>query len=258
MDISSPKKALGQHFFNNKNLALQIVDIILQNDPKNILEIGPGTGVFTHLINQKGIPLIAIEKDEDKFNLLKMVDILSNVKFYNLDLLDTTLTQLSEMLPDQKSSVIFGSLPYNSSKKIISHLIANTQVNEFYYIVQKEVAEKYVGMGGSNRLSIITGANADTKILKKIAPSNFNPKPKVDSSLIYIRRKPHPLITKERFDEFEKFVHQSFSNPRKKLSNNLKTFIKAGKIGSAEPILQKRASQLNIDEFVSLFAQTNK
>lgn len=258
MDISSPKKALGQHFFNNKNLALQIVDIILQSNPKNILEIGPGTGVFTHLINQRGIPLIAVEKDEDKFRLLQMVVLLSNVQFYNLDLLDTTEAQLYEMLPDQKRSIIFGSLPYNSSKKIISHLITNTSVNDFYYIVQKEVAEKYVGNDGGNRISIITGANADTKILKKIAPSNFNPKPKVDSSLIYIRRKPKPLITKDDMIHFEKFIHQAFSNPRKKLSNNLRDFVKAGKIDQSSPILQKRASQLDIEEFVSLFEQTNK
>ena len=47
-----PKKSLGQHFLNDKNIALKIVDSISYN---NILEIGPGTGILTRELIKKKI-----------------------------------------------------------------------------------------------------------------------------------------------------------------------------------------------------------
>lgn len=64
-----PKKQLGQHFLNDKNIAAQIVDAV-SSETKNLLEIGPGTGVLTDFILQKniaGFKIIEIDRESVSF-----------------------------------------------------------------------------------------------------------------------------------------------------------------------------------------------
>ena len=73
-----PKKHLGQHFLTDTNTAAKIVES-LGADTKNLLEIGPGTGVLTKFLIEKNIPnyhVIDIDKEsiaylEDNFEVLK-------------------------------------------------------------------------------------------------------------------------------------------------------------------------------------------
>ena len=62
MNIIKSKKKLGQHFLNNLSIAKNIVKEF--NYKKNILEIGPGTGVLTNLlVKQEFIKFVAIDID---------------------------------------------------------------------------------------------------------------------------------------------------------------------------------------------------
>ena len=45
-----PKKALGQHFLRDHNIAKKIVASLNVNEIKNVIEIGPGTGVLTQFL----------------------------------------------------------------------------------------------------------------------------------------------------------------------------------------------------------------
>ena len=56
-----PKKSLGQHFLNDKNIAARIVDSISYKGYNNILEIGPGTGILTRELIKKKINLKVVE-----------------------------------------------------------------------------------------------------------------------------------------------------------------------------------------------------
>ena len=47
-----PKRSLGQNFFVNENLAKKIVDTVLVENPELIVEIGPGHGYFSSLLQQ--------------------------------------------------------------------------------------------------------------------------------------------------------------------------------------------------------------
>ena len=66
-----PKKHLGQHFLTDKNIAFKIVSS-LNPDTKNLLEIGPGTGVLTDiLLEVVKWNLKVIEIDEESIAYLK-------------------------------------------------------------------------------------------------------------------------------------------------------------------------------------------
>ena len=49
-----PKKNLGQHFLNDVSIAKEIVDtLVLPDDCKQVLEVGPGMGVLTDFLFEK-------------------------------------------------------------------------------------------------------------------------------------------------------------------------------------------------------------
>ena len=48
MNIIKTKKKLGQHFLNDISIAKDIVKEV--DSEKNILEIGPGTGILTNFL----------------------------------------------------------------------------------------------------------------------------------------------------------------------------------------------------------------
>ena len=64
MQFVKPKKSLGQHFLKDNNIANKIVESLDQNS-KNVLEIGPGTGILTRFLIKKKYNLKLVEIDND-------------------------------------------------------------------------------------------------------------------------------------------------------------------------------------------------
>ena len=59
------KKHLGQHFLKDESIAQKIADALTLQGYKNVIEIGPGTGVLTKFLLQKDIDLVAMELDRE-------------------------------------------------------------------------------------------------------------------------------------------------------------------------------------------------
>lgn len=232
------KRSLGQNFFVNSNLA----DLIVSKLPKcsTVVEIGPGQGYFTQRLINRFNKVIVIEKDNVLAQNLK--DTYPNITVYNEDFLDFDLSKIQE-----KDISFYGSLPYNVSKPIIRKIIqSDLFTNPSYFIVQKEVAEKYIYQKPYNILSLTTHIYADTKRVLDISPDSFRPRPKVNSSVIEI--KPNRLeITDTK--TLEDLIVKSFKQPRKNLKNNLRNTKYTEKISNYE---EKRASELSLDEYINI------
>lgn len=238
-------KALGQNFFNNPNLADWIVSLATAHQPQTVVEIGPGDGYFSKRLYEKTSRLILIEKDPELAGLLKLK--LPNATIVNEDVLDWRFESKGLDTP----IVIYGSLPYNISKLIISKFIRHQEITKMYFIIQKEVAEKYTSKDGqSSLLSLTANLFADFRILKIIKPGNFIPKPKVDSALIEVT--PHQKPKYTDIPKFERVAKAAFSSPRKTLRNNLKGFNTSN---IKEEILNKRPETLTLNEFIGLTDQ---
>lgn len=236
-----PKRSLGQNFFNNLNLAKKIVELSTATSPSLILEIGPGTGYFTKLFIEKGLKIVAVEKDIELSQMLRVQ--FPTLSLINEDFLDLDLEKL-ELVSGE--TVCYGSLPYNISKRIISKLLdSEIGINDFYFIIQKEVAEKYLEKE-SSILSMTTKLRADSKILLDINPGSFTPKPNVVSSLIHFKRNNNISLVKNR-EKFIQIVKAAFSKPRKMLKTNLSDFS-----GIEPSILMKRPHELSFTDYVDI------
>lgn len=246
-----PKKFLGQHFLTNRQIAANIVDALEITGPNDapVVEIGPGTGVLTSLLLDKPINLKVVELDRDAVaylidNYPKLSGRIIERDFLKLDI---------DTLFDQPFSVI-GNLPYNISSQIFFKILENRgKVLQVVCMIQKEVAQRITTGPGSKtygKLSVLLQAYFDMEYLFTVKPGSFHPPPKVESAVIRMKRN---RIKHLDCDEnlFFRIVKQGFQNRRKTLRNALKP-INLPDVVNEDPLLDKRAETLHVDDFVYL------
>ena len=251
-----PKRSLGQNFFVNQNLAKRIAQEVFNESPDLIVEIGPGQGYFSKIFYEQKAKLLLIEKDDILAKELSSVFPKESV--INRDFLDWNFEELS-IFPKDKIT-FFGSLPYNVSKKIIDKIINSEYFrNPCFFIIQKEVAEKYTSSSPNNNyLATKTLLYAKTKKILDISPDSFRPKPKVMSSLIgfYPLKKSYgTFIENKSLEQFDIFLQSAFKQPRKKLLNNLKRYrFKEEQREKILELLERRAQHTSLEDFYLLFS----
>lgn len=215
-----------------------------------LLEIGPGTGVLTRLLAvREDVDLTVIEIDRESVAYLKTTGLLPADRIVEGDFLEADLTQLFH-----GHFGIIGNFPYNISSQIFFKVLAyRQQVDQVVCMLQKEVAERIASRHGSKVygiLSVLLQAYYDITYLFKVSPGAFTPPPKVMSAVIRLTRNARSHLA---CDEtlFVQVVKQGFNNRRKTLRNALKNLNLAATISSL-PLLDKRAEQLTVDDFVYL------
>jgi 16S rRNA (adenine1518-N6/adenine1519-N6)-dimethyltransferase len=241
------KKSLGQNFFVNENLGNKIINFLREEEPDVIVEIGPGRGFFTQKLAAFSEKLVLIEKDD--LLAIELAATFPNATVLNTDFLEWDFNDLKTF--ENKKVVFWGSLPYNVSKPIIHKIISSDHFSSScYFIIQKEVAEKYVANTPNNNiLSLKTQLFAKSKKLMDIHPGAFMPQPKVMSSVIKFT----PTIsTHEDIDEekFVRFIENCFKSPRKTLRNNLKNISNRIK---DDTLLAKRPQELTLEQYIEIF-----
>lgn len=244
-----PKKFLGQHFLHDQSIAQRIVgSLMLTQEAGNVLEIGPGMGVLSRfLIELKGITLKVIEIDRDSVAYLK-------VHYPGLNIIEGDFLEVDIATIFSDRFAIIGNFPYNISSQIFFRVLENrTAVTQVVCMLQKEVADRIAAKSGSKTygiLSVLLQAYYEIDYLFKVAPGVFTPPPKVLSAVIRLRRnKVAALPCDEKL--FVQVVKQAFNTRRKTLRNALKNLNLAAEI-SALQIMDKRAEQLSVDEFINL------
>lgn len=258
-----PKKFLGQHFLKDQNIAEKIVDALDVTDKTMpVIEIGPGTGVLTQFLLAKKINLSVAEIDRDSIAYLKRHFPTLKGHIIEGDVLRFDWNEIAEA----KFSVI-GNFPYNISSQIFFKVLDHRdKVDQVVCMLQKEVADRIASAKGNKVygiLSVLLQAYYDIELLFKVPPGVFFPPPKVMSAVIRLKRnKTVHLPCDEKL--FKVLVKQGFQNRRKTLRNALKRLnlpaLEAGATASisCKELLDKRAEQLSIVDFVFLTQQIEK
>ena len=112
MRFVKPKKALGQHFLNDLNIAERIVESL--SPSQNVLEIGPGTGILTKILINKKIDLKLVEIDKESVDFLTNELEINDSLIYNQDFLKMNLAEVFR----KNNFSIIGNFPYNISSQL--------------------------------------------------------------------------------------------------------------------------------------------
>ncbi len=243
------KKHLGQHFLKDQKIASDIAEALTGHGGyKDVLEVGPGTGVLTQYLLGKDFNLHAVEMDREsvaylKQNFIQLTDSLIEGDFLQLNF---------EEITDGPLCVI-GNFPYNISTQIYFKVLENKdKVPEVVGMLQKEVAQRIAAPPGSKTygiLSVLVQAYYDVEYLFTVPPEVFNPPPKVNSGVIRVTRN---NVEKLDCDEkkFKMVVKTAFNQRRKTLRNALKSLTFA--TAPNEHLLTLRAERLSVEDYVQI------
>ena len=248
------KKSLGQNFLIDSNIIKKIIGLTNIFD-KNILEIGPGKGALTdEILKNKPKSLTLIEKDNLLSNKLKLkYSHNKKITIYNKDVLKFNFEKKLE-----EDTIIFGNLPYNIASQILVNIIRFKKWPPKYscliFMFQKEMADRIIGKHGTSkygRLSILTNYRLNLLNKFNISPNCFFPKPKIDSTVLFL--KPNSKIKNKikNIKNLEKITRIFFSNKRKMINKSFsKLFKNPENLSRKLDInLSLRPDQLNESDF---------
>lgn len=241
------KKSLGQHFLKDENISRKIISALQKHSLKRLLEIGPGAGALTkYLLQLENIDFKAIELDEEKIDYLLLHYPSLKNKIIHADFLKAEI-------PFDEEFIVIGNFPYNISSQILFKIL---EWKEYVPVVigmfQKEVAQRIASIPNNKTygiLSVLVQAFYSVEYLFDVAPSSFNPPPKVMSGIIELKRKTENVNVRSEKDFFL-LVKTAFNQRRKKLRNAVRNLFDENIL--TDLIFDKRAEQLSVEDFAAL------
>ena len=245
-----PRKRFGQNFLVDKQVINQIISTIAPKRDDNIIEIGPGKGALTFPLAEYLEHLSVIEIDRDLITILEAQNN-QKISIYNSDALAFDFNQFSKKLR------IVGNLPYNISSPLLFHLLSyKDNIIDMTFMLQKEVVERIVASPGSKsygRLSVVMQAFFDAELMFIVPKDSFDPQPKIESAILYLKTKSIPLV--QNLKPLENIVKLAFSQRRKTLKNCLKSKLNQSQ---TKIDLSQRAEMLTLENFVTLMNDYEK
>lgn len=251
------KKALGQHFLKDLDVARRIADTIsesgMPDDAKKydrlpVLEIGPGMGVLSQFLVEQGRKVKAVEIDTESVEYLSKV-------YPSLDVTegDFLKMDLDSLFPDD--FVLIGNYPYNISSQIFFKVLDyKERIPVVAGMLQKEVAERICAKPGGKVygiLSVLLQAWYDCEYLFTVEPGVFAPPPKVQSGVLrLIRNSRTSLGVDER--KFKNVVKTAFGQRRKTLRNSLSGLIPPDNPIMTSPLMALRPERLSVEDFIEI------
>ncbi len=251
MGLVKPKKFLGQHFLKDLSIAKDIADTVDECPGLPILEVGPGMGVLTQFLMEKGREVKVVELDFESVAYLR-----ENFPALEGNIIEDDFLKLKlEKLFDGRPFVLTGNYPYNISSQIFFKMLDYKDLIPCCTgMIQKEVAERIAAGPGSKTygiLSILIQAWYKVEYLFTVHEHVFNPPPKVKSAVIRMtRNETKELGCNERL--FKLIVKTTFNQRRKTLRNSISSILEKGNPLSNDPVFNKRPEQLSVQEFIEL------
>ncbi len=257
-------KWLGQHFLINEEV-LEVIITKAQEvvrDSDTIVEVGPGLGVLTDELIKLHHPVIAIERDPVlQEHLAEFLASPNNLSVIRGDVLDVITPDFSPA----DSWVVIANIPYGITSPLLRKLVsAKNPPHDIVVLVQKEAAERIVAQPGDAARGLLTveiEAFAEAELLISVPPDAFWPEPQVDSAVLWLRKRPRPIIAPSDWPNFRRTVIAGFSSKRKQLQNSLagglgiSTDEARRLLGKTDIASMRRAETLTIEEWWNLSQQ---
>ena len=284
---SRPKRRFGQNFMIDRNLVAAVAAAGEVSPGDVVIEVGPGTGTLTEELLARVGPegeVLAVEIDRDLVEVLwrrfggavwdgEMWDEVptadpndtADPTFYVLEgdalagkhALHPVLADVVKYrLAVGRRVKLVANLPYNIASPLVVELLA-AGVSTLAFTVQKEVADRMRAAAGGDAygpLTVVVQLLAEVEVLRNLPPTAFWPAPKIDSTLVRLRRR--DLVSPRDLGEVGAFVRRLFSMRRKTLRRAMREI--AGDAGgsavtslSLDP--QARPETLTPGQVLSLF-----
>ncbi|MFH0964876.1 MAG: 16S rRNA (adenine(1518)-N(6)/adenine(1519)-N(6))-dimethyltransferase RsmA [Planctomycetota bacterium] len=269
-----PRRALGQNFLIDRNLARIIVEASMVTPTTIVLEVGTGTGTLAGMLAERAARIVSVEIDE-KLHAIACERLAgrANVRLVRANALRKNalvpevvgaLREEMEKEPEATVSLV-SNLPFQiASPLLIAAAESELSFSRITCTVQREVAERITAVAGSAAYGLLTvflQVHGRFRLLRVIPPTVFWPRPEVEGAILCgeLTRELRARISD--YAGFKALVQDAFAHRRKKLLNSLgarpRHGIDVGRVAAAMDQLgisrDARAQELPPETFVDLW-----
>jgi 16S rRNA (adenine1518-N6/adenine1519-N6)-dimethyltransferase len=211
-----PDKGFGQNFLIDRQALASVVAAADPPPGATVLEVGPGLGVLTRALAERGARVLALELDARLLPALRETTdrYPERVEVRRLDALRFDHREMPA------GSFLASNLPYQIATALLAEALASGRYRRIGVLVQREVAERIVagpGDPGFGAFSLVCRHYAEARIVRTVAPGCFLPPPKVTSAVVRIEPRPGVAPDPATFA----LIRAGFRHRRKTLRWNL-------------------------------------
>jgi 16S rRNA (adenine1518-N6/adenine1519-N6)-dimethyltransferase len=231
-----PKNKLGQNFLIDLNLIEVLLRAADLSPDDLILEVGSGTGSLTARLVEQAGAVVSVEVDPDFAEMadeavatgrdrvaLIHADVLKNKNELN----PTVLRAIEDVRARTRTVTIklVANLPYAVATPVISNLLLSTvPIERMVVTVQWEIAERLMAEPGGKEygaLAVLVQSLADVTLIRKLPPTVFWPRPKVDSAIVKVEPNARKRAKVGDVQKLRNFLRDLYAHRRKNLRGGL-------------------------------------
>jgi 16S rRNA (adenine1518-N6/adenine1519-N6)-dimethyltransferase len=254
-----PSRALGQNFVVDPNTVQRIARLAGVGPGDRVVEIGAGLGSLTLALLGTGAAVTAVEVDRHLVPVLRSVVVPAGGVVEEGDALRLDWEELlGPAAADQAGWVLVANLPYNIATPLVARLLEEVpQIGRMLVMVQREVGERLAAGPGSSAygaVSVKVAYFATASVVGRVPPDVFVPRPKVDSALVRIERRPSPAVPVPDvpYGELMELVRAGFATRRKTLRRALAGLVAPEAFEAAGISPMARAEVLDVQAWGTL------
>jgi 16S rRNA (adenine1518-N6/adenine1519-N6)-dimethyltransferase len=245
----SPSRALGQNFVADPNTVRRIARLAGVGEGDHVVEIGAGLGSLTLALVETGAAVTAVEIDRHLVPILREVVEPAGVRVVHGDALEL---DWSELLADGDRWALVANLPYNVATPLVLDLLDDVpRIERMLVMVQLEAGQRLAARVGDPAYgipSVKVAYWATAELVGRVPPSVFVPRPRVESVLVRLVRRPAPAVDADPVRLFE-LVRAGFGQRRKMLRRSLAGLVEPGAFERAGIRPEARAEELSVQDW---------
>jgi 16S rRNA (adenine1518-N6/adenine1519-N6)-dimethyltransferase len=261
----SAHHSMSQNFLADPDVLQSIIDLADPRAGGRILEIGPGLGILTGGLLDRGAAVTAVELDS------RLAERLAYLYSGAIEAGALVLVR-GDILDQDVASLIaspfelVANIPYHITSPILHRFLGTPPRPErMVLMVQREVAERIAAAPGDmSYLSVFVQYHSAVRVAFVVPRDAFEPAPDVDSAVVELRpldpSGATPRLSPADEDDLWRLVQAGFRERRKKLRNVLSRQLPflgptLGDVLAATGIDGERRPQtLSVEEWLALRA----
>lgn len=242
---------LSQHFLRSGALASSLIDQTAVGSSDRVVEIGPGRGALTAQLARRCRQLTAVELDPALCGELEQRFAASGrVRVVHADFLRWELPQ--------RPYKLIGNVPYARTAEIVRRLAsADRPPEDAWLVVQREAARCFAGapFAPETLRSLQLKPAWQVEIVRTFERRDFDPPPAVESVLLWMARRPRPLVSERRL--YREFLRKAFAAGGPSVRHRLRGLLTSRQLSRLSRELRFDArhppAELHFDQWLGLF-----
>jgi 16S rRNA (adenine1518-N6/adenine1519-N6)-dimethyltransferase len=256
----APRRSLGQNFVVDPNTVRRIARLAGVGPGDAVVEIGAGLGALTAALAETGAAVTAVEVDRGLVEVLREQFADSPVRVVEAD---ARTLDWDGLLAGRPAWTLVANLPYNVATPLVADLLDGVPaIERMLVMVQREVAERLAARPGTaayGAVSVKVAYWATAEIVGRVPPTVFLPRPKIESALVAIARRPQPAVAAD-VDRERLFtlVRAGFGQRRKMLRRSLAGLVDDNAFTAAGVRPEARAEELSVEDWGRLASAVSR